>query len=135
MPQISRRPGLRPTRPWIEHQRQAYGRAVGSRRPCAGAGHAPTSEFLSETQKLDCGATFTCYGRNYTPRAVCINIGFGVLEAEPTMSAEAHQRLRATNRAAYSYRAPSAEVINFVFGTTDAKVTATPEFSTVDLSW
>ena len=63
-----------------------------------------TSDFLVDTQRDGSGASFNCFVRNYTPRGIHLGIAFGVLEAEPTMSAEAHRKLRATNRAAYSYQ-------------------------------
>ena len=63
-----------------------------------------SSDFLTDTQKGEGGATFNCFVRNYTPRGIHLGIGFGLLEAEPTMSAEAHRTLRATNRAAYAHQ-------------------------------
>ena len=95
-----------------------------------------SSDFLTDTQKGEGGATFNCFVRNYTPRGIHLGIAFGVLEAEPTMSAEAHRKLRATNRATYSYRAPVAEIVGAdSAGEVDAGLAAAPLSPAVDPSW
>lgn len=75
------------------------------------------SEFITSQRKFSNRTTFAGYVRNVTPTALSLTVPFGTLDACPQMSNEAHAKLRARNRLAYT-AAPS--------DTTDANVPTQP---------
>lgn len=61
-----------------------------------------TVEHLTNLKKTDRSAQFMAYIRNKTGRALTIEVPFGLLEAQPKMTAAEHAALIARNRARYS---------------------------------
>ena len=68
-------------------------------------------EFIRSMTKQDNRyAEFAAYVRNVTPRAIRVTMPFGTLERAPMMDAEAHARVRATNRKCVGAQAPEQPV-------------------------
>ena len=61
-----------------------------------------TYDFISSMKKGRASTEFACYVRNYTDRAIRLEIPFGTLERAAKMTAEEHRKLVERNRAQYA---------------------------------
>jgi hypothetical protein len=61
-----------------------------------------TADFITAMTKRQHSTEFACYVRNYTGKAVCLQIPFGSLESAKKMSAADHAAVIARNRERYA---------------------------------
>jgi hypothetical protein len=79
--------------------KMAGGKSHDDARALAESLHT-TADFIVSREKVDYShSDFACYVDRLTKRAVSVSVPHGVLDAQPTMTAEQYERLRASHRA------------------------------------